>query len=899
VSREEPVPLFGSRPAAADDRTADPDDLARALLDAVGAGVYALDLDGRCTFANRECVRLLGYDDQRELLGRNMHALAHHTRPDGSPYPEGECPIYRAHREGRGIVSDVEVLIRKDGTSFPVEYRTSPVDQDGHIQGSVLTFTEITRRRRAEEERDHGRTLQRVAGSVARLGGWSLDVTTEQVDWSEEIFEILGYPEDSEVIVEEALEQFLVEDRDRLVAALEACARAGTPFDLELQLVTRGGRRMWARVIGEARHGPDGTVTHVTGAHQDITEQKETESRIRRLAERLTITLESITDAFLTVDHDWRMTYVNRRAEQLLRRGRGDLLGQDLWEAFPQAVGGVLDEVYHRAVRTGVSEVVEDFHWEPLDIWLTIHAYPSEQGLAVYFRDVSAEHRARAQLARQAQLLDKASDAIVVRDLDHRITYWNRGAERIYGYPAAEALGRTIRELLHGDADALDRATETLLADGEWAGELVHVAKDGTELTVEGRWTLVRDDRGRPESMLAIDSDVTGRRRTEQQLMRAQRLESLGTLSGGIAHDLNNALTPILLTAQTLQGPHNDASTSQMLTIIEQSATRGAEMVRRVLSFARGVEGQRIELDLDHLVDDVVRIVRSTFPKNIRVQREVGTEVWPVHGDPTHLHQVLMNLCINARDAMPDGGTLRLAVDRITVDDHYVARDRRAAPGRYVRIRVEDDGTGIDPATMDRLFEPFFTTKAHGEGTGLGLSTSRGIVVSHGGFFQVSSEPGAGSAFDVHLPLADPADAVAPAVGVEAALPNGNSELVLLVDDEQHLRSATRRTLETAGYRVIEASDGTEAVPLFEQHAADVAAVVIDMMMPGMDGATTIRELLARRPNLPVIAVSGLTASREVARAATLGVDHFLAKPFTSAMLLATLRGLLERSTST
>ncbi len=503
----------GSRPAAGDG-TASSQGFARVLLDAVGEGVYAVDLDGRCTFANRECVRVLGYDDEAELLGERMHALIHHTRPDGTPYPQEDCQIYRAHREGRGLASGTEVLFRKDGTSFPVEYRVSAVERGGRIQGTVLTFVDITDRQRVETELDQSVALRRVAGSVARIGGWSLEVSTNQVMWSEELFEILDYPKNAPVIVEQALDQYLPEERDQLAAAIEACATSGTPFDLKLQLVTRLGRRQWARVIGEPRFGSDGMVSHVTGAHQDITAQKETESQVRLLADRLTTTLESFTDAFFTVDRGWRMTYVNRHAEQVLRRTREELLGEDLWETFPEVTASVIEEVYRRAMRTGVSEVIEGYYWEPFDRWLSIRVYPSEQGLAVYFQDVTEQHRAQLTLAWQADLLDKASDAIIVSDLDHRITYWNRGAERLYGYPAEEAVGRALQELLDRGPDVFARAIETVLADDEWTGELIDVARDGTELTVECRCTLVRDDLGRPESVLSINTDVTDRRRT-------------------------------------------------------------------------------------------------------------------------------------------------------------------------------------------------------------------------------------------------------------------------------------------------------------------------------------------------------------------------------------------------
>jgi len=331
--------------------------------------------------------------------------------PPFHPDDRGRAAAVWGQATSTGEPYEIEYRLRRhDGVYRWMLGRAMPLrDDTGTIVGWFGTCTDIEDLKRAQVELDQSRAVQRVAGSVARLGGWSLDVVANQVTWSEELYAILDYPKGTEVVVEEALDQFLAEDRGRLVAAVEACAGSGTPFDLELRLETRLGRRLWARVIGEARYGPDGSVSHVAGAHQDITARKEADSQIRLLAERLTTTLESITDAFWIVDLGWRVTYVNRRAEEVLRRSRDELLGQDLWEAFPQAVGSVLDEVYHRAMRTGVSEVIEDFHWEPLDIWLTIHVYPSEQGLAVYFRDVSDQHRDQQALRHLNQELEEAN----------------------------------------------------------------------------------------------------------------------------------------------------------------------------------------------------------------------------------------------------------------------------------------------------------------------------------------------------------------------------------------------------------------------------------------------------------------------------------------------------------
>jgi PAS domain S-box-containing protein len=502
--------------------------------------------------------------------------------------------------------------------------------------------------------------------------------------------------------------------------------------------------------------------------------------------------------------------------------------------------------------------------------------------------DLNAVH---GRLAEQASLLDKAQDAIVVRDLSHRITYWNKSAERLYGWTAAEVLHTPARER-QSDTAAYDEAMRKVLEHGDWVGELAQVRKDGRGIIVESRWTLVRDEAGRASGVLVINTDITERRNLEQQFLRAQRLESIGTLAGGIAHDLNNVLTPIMVAVGMLSEDEPDPERRSVLSTLEASARRGADMVQQVLSFARGVEGRRVQVQIPDVVRDVERIVNDTFLKNIAVRTDLGADLRPVSGDPIQLHQVLLNLCVNARDAMPDGGRLTVSAENVTLDGAFADANIDARPGPYVLLRVSDSGAGIPPEILDRIFEPFFTTKDVSKGTGLGLSTSLAIVKSHGGFIRVDSAPGQGASFRIYLPAqvaAEPEPVRAPAA--EEALPRGQGELILVVDDEAPVRVVTRRMLETFGYRVALAGDGAEAVALYAELKDSIAAVITDMMMPVMDGPATIQALRKMRADVRIIAASGLHGRGSDAHASSIAsVRHFLPKPYTAGELLSALK---------
>ena len=507
-------------------------------------------------------------------------------------------------------------------------------------------------------------------------------------------------------------------------------------------------------------------------------------------------------------------------------------------------------------------------------------------------RTMNDLHAVHGRLAEQASLLDKARDAIVVRDLDHRITYWNKSAERLYGWSAAEILGRSARDLLP-DHTAYDEAMRKLVEHGEWVGEVSQVRKDGREIVVESHWTLVKDEDGRAASVLVINTDITERRKLEHQFLRAQRLESIGTLAGGIAHDLNNVLTPVLVSIDMLREGEKDRDRLGILATLESSTRRGADMVQQVLSFARGVEGRRVKVQVGDVVRDVERIANDTFLKNIEVRTCIPADLWTVSGDPIQLHQVLLNLCVNARDAMPGGGMLMLSAENVTLDEAFAGANIDARQGPHVVLKVRDSGVGIAREIADRIFEPFFTTKDLSKGTGLGLSTSLAIVKSHGGFMRVDSAPANGAVFSVYLPAQIEAPAESPRKKA-ADLPRGGGELILVVDDEAPVRFVTRRMLETYGYRVLLAADGSEAVALYEKQKGDIAAVITDMMMPVMDGPATIRALRAMRPDVRIIAASGLYGRGNDPHSASIAsVSHFLPKPYTAATLLTALRRVL------
>jgi len=475
---------------------------------------------------------------------------------------------------------------------------------------------------------------------------------------------------------------------------------------------------------------------------------------------------------------------------------------------------------------------------------------------------------------------------IFMMDEQQRLIYANKAF--LNGRTVEELPGLEWQATIHADdREEMLAAWSLIKQTGQpFRATRRYSSKDGKviwgNVTVKPVWK-----EGRVSGYMGILEDITEQKRRDEQLIHSQRMESIGTLASGVAHDLNNILAPILMAATILHDlvpPEGRNLTSA----IEKSAQRGAEIVKQVLTFASGIVGERMQLQARSLIGEVEDIVHGTFPKSITFQKSVSKDLWTITGDSTQIHQVLLNLCINARDAMPDGGKLTVRAENKALSVHDARIHPDAKAGNYVVVAISDTGTGISPEIIEKIFDPFFTTKRVGKGTGLGLSTVMGITKSHGGFVTVDTETGKGSTFHVYLP-ASPGQNIETRTPAKPALKNGNGEWILLVDDEASIRTVTAAALKASGYHVLAAKDGIDALTIYAEHLNKVAVVLTDLMMPLLDGVKLTQALMAMNKGVAVIAATGQPDEAREAELNQLGVKAILQKPYSTATLLDAL----------
>jgi PAS domain S-box-containing protein len=698
------------------------------------------------------------------------------------------------------------------------------------------------------------------------------------------------------------------EDRDDILAEIEERHQKGEGASLEYRIVQPNGeiRWIWSRCFPIKNE--QGNLDYYGSIVEDITERKLADQCLRESEARLTLALDTVNMGI------WECNHISH--EYIWSDNIGPLYGLPKGTPCPCSQEEFLNLIYpedHQIFCHAVNQAIEKgekFTVEYRVIWpdgslhwlsTTGKVCYNNQGQLIKLigttRDISDRKHKEQKLSEQAALLDIATDAIFVRDFQTEILFWNHGAEKIYGWSKEEVIGKNLKDIfcpktaLEQEANAL----KTVVKSGTWQGELRKQTKSGKAVIVESRWTLIFDADGQPKSILVVDTDITENKQLEEQFLRTQRLESIGALASGIAHDLNNTLTPILASAQLLRGRFaNDCRNHpQLLSMIESNARHGSALVKQVLSFARGLKGEQTIVQVKHLITEILQIGKQTFSKAIKFNLQISENLWTVAGEATQIYQVLMNLVVNARDAMPEGGLLTISAANIFIDEAYTRMHPEAKVGHYIAISVSDTGIGMPPEILERIFEPFFTTKEVGVGTGLGLSTVMRILKSHNGFLTVSSQVDKGSSFKVFLPSAESGQN---ADSEKSEMPLGEGELILVVDDEPLIKDVAKIILENHNYQTLTASNGIEAIALYAQHKHEIRAVIMDMMMPEMDGITAIHTMQRMNPEVKLIASSGLGTIEILTEISDIKVHEVLLKPYTASDLLHCVRQVIRNS---
>jgi two-component system cell cycle sensor histidine kinase/response regulator CckA len=872
----------------------------REVLENVDLIALTLDKGGIITFCNDYLLTLTGWT-QAEIVGQDCFRIL---------VPETELELRRLFDDdlcAGKFPSHYENAIKtKAGELRQIRWSNTMLrDEADHVTGLTAIGEDIT-----EEQKSAEQLLWKTALLEAKIhsspdGILIVDNEGRKLLQNQKMVDLLGIPQELADRINDGaqLEWVTRQNKDPRQFAEKVAYLSSHPDETSQDEIELLNGKIFDRFSAPAI-GKDGTHYGRIWVFRDITERKFGEAALIASENKFRALFDLAYDAIYMLS---KGVYVdcNAKGVELFGCGRERIIGRSPGDFAPtvQPDGRDSEAKAEELIKEVVLGKAQFFEWvirRPdgtqvhVDVSLNKIDLAGEVYVQAIARDITGRKRDEQQIAEQAALLDKAQDAIIVRDLDGAILFWNKGAEKVYGWTREEAIGHNIGDFLYADPQKFEEVNRHTLTAGEWSGVFIHLAKDRRDITVEARWTLIREPDGTPKSVLAIYTDVTEKKKMEAQFLRAQRMESIGTLAGGIAHDLNNILAPIMMAIDILRDESSNARTKQILSTIEVSAKRGADIVRQVLSFARGIEGERLEIQPKHLLDDLEHIIKNTFPKDIRMSFSSSRDIWTILGDPTQVHQILLNLCVNARDAMPNGGTLAVALENCVLDEHYEALNLDAKAGRYVKINVTDSGTGIAPALVGRIFEPFFTTKELNKGTGLGLSTVMAIAKSHGGSITVYSEQGKGTSFAVYLPAMEGSGSAKRDKAETVSLPRGKGEMILIVDDEATILSITSQTLQAFGYKVLIAQDGAIGLALYLQNRSVISLVLTDMMMPVMDGPAMIHALMSVNPAVRIIAASGLNMNGSAAKASGEGVKHFLNKPYTAETLLMTLRKVLD-----
>ena len=690
------------------------------------------------------------------------------------------------------------------------------------------------------------------------------------------------------------------------VGILRRIAAGQSIRHFEATRIRKDGTRIIVSVTISPLRDSSGLIIGASKVARDITQSRRIEHSVAEHEARLAAIIGAAMDAVITVNAEQCITMFNPAAETMFGCKASAALGTSLERFIPQRFRPHHSEHIRNFGQTnttrrkmgrlnsifGVRSNGQEF---PVEASISQTEVDGEKLFTVILRDITDRKRVDEEFRQQAALLDLAP--VLVRDTEGRIILWTRGAQQLYGFSKEEALGRSSHELLRTDFPSpLAQITQALHRDGSWEGELHHHTRDGRKVTVASQWVLHYDAAGKPACILEINTDLTELKRAQISQMRSGKLQSLGTLAGGVAHDFNNILSAINGNARmALEDlpPHHPIA--QYLTEISKAGARAADLVRRILAFSRPQDEAKCEpTSIQPVVKEALTLVRATLPASIQIEFKSPPELPLVAIDPSQLHQIIVNLATNASHAIgdrPGNITVRLADRAITSDDCLLTSGLHE--GRYVCLTISDYGCGIDRATLDRVFDPFFTTKPVGQGTGLGLSVVHGIVNSYDGAISAYSQPGQGTSFLLYFPASEGSDPAAASHVLPSPNKATHNESLLFIDDEEPLVLLGTRFLERLGYHVTGHVDAVAAIAEFRANPNRFAAVVTDLSMPRITGFEVARQLLSIRPDIPIVLASGYVRPEDEQQAASIGIRRVLLKPSTVDVLAQTLDEVL------
>ncbi len=770
---------------------------------------------------------------------------------------------------------------------------------------SIATVDQMdSERQQAEAASRRSETGLAEAQRLAHLGTWEWDVVKDRAWWSEEMYRIFGLdPSRITPTLENSLKCMHPDDRGLVEAALKESFEQQKPYNIDYRIVRPDGAVRFVHAQGEVSYDYDHRPVRMVGIVQDVSEQTQAEEALRESEARYRVLFERNLAGIVQASKSGVVLNCNESFARIFGfASREEALGQSLQEfrfdpadraafiAGLQQAGTLRDVELHLRRRDG-REI-----WILENLSLVKPTDGGEPVVEATVFDITDRKRTEEENARLNAAIEQSVEAVLITDTQGIIHYVNPAFERITGYGREEALGKNPRFLRSGlqDSTFYERLWKTILDGRVWHGEVVNRRKDGRLYTEEMNIAPVRNASGEITHFIATKQDVTARKELEQQLQQAQKMEAIGRLAGGVAHDFNNLLTIINGYSQMLvEGLEASDTLRNQVAEILKAGERAAGLTQQLLAFSRRQVLNMQVLDLNQVVTETHKMLHRLVGEDIECRTALHPELWRVKADSGQITQILMNLAVNARDAMPQGGTLTIETSNVNLDSRYAATHAEVTPGRYAVLAVSDTGVGMSRETQAHIFEPFFTTKEQGKGTGLGLATVYGIVRQSGGYIWVYSEPGRGATFKIYLPSVE-GEVEAKGPGGERRKSYDGTETVLMVEDEAAVRGLVAEVLRRHGYQVLAASNPEEAAQISSGYAKTIHLLLTDLVMPKWSGRQLAEHLAFSRPDMKVLFMSGYTDDTVIRQGNIREGTPFLQKPFTPENLVRRVRGVLD-----